>query len=58
MRINKAKEYLESTMLSGKEISEAVGYHEPRYFYTQFKQRVGMTVESYRSSMKENQDEN
>ena len=58
MRINKAKEYLESTMLSGKEISEAVGYHEPRYFYTQFKQRVGMTIESYRSSVKENQDEN
>ncbi len=58
MRINKAKEYLETTMLSGKEISEVVGYHEPRYFYTQFKQRVGMTIESYRSSVKENQDEN
>jgi AraC-like DNA-binding protein len=51
MRINKAKEYLETTSMSGKEISEAVGYNESRYFYTQFKQRVNLTIEAYRSKV-------
>ncbi len=57
MRINKAKELIETTSMSGKEISEAVGYNEPRYFYTQFKQRVNMTVESYRTLIKEKHNE-
>lgn len=47
-RIEEAKKYLDDTELSGREISEMVGYSDSRYFYTQFKKRVGMTIDSYR----------
>ena len=49
-RIEKAKEMLLNTDLSGREISEAIGYSDNRYFYTQFKSRVNMTIEEFRQS--------
>lgn len=52
MRLEKAKELLLSTTMSGKDISEAIGYSDSRYFYTQFKKRFGVTIEKYRLAMK------
>lgn len=52
MRLEKAKLYLLNSSMSGKEISEAVGYSDSRYFYTQFKKRFGVTIEKYRLTMK------
>lgn len=54
-RIEKAKEMLLNTDLSGREISEAIGYSDNRYFYTQFKQRIHMTIEEFRQQSKESE---
>ena len=47
-RIEKAKELLINTDNTAKDISEAVGYYDNRYFYTIFKKKVGMTTEEFR----------
>ncbi|WP_394525200.1 AraC family transcriptional regulator [Lacrimispora sinapis] len=47
IRLKKAKELLETTDKSGKEIAALIGY-DYRYFYTVFKSRIGMTVKEYR----------
>lgn len=52
-RIDKAKELLIYTDNTAKDISEAVGYYDNRYFYTLFKKKVGMTTEEFRKSRKE-----
>jgi YesN/AraC family two-component response regulator len=52
-RIDKAKELLLSTEDTAKDISEAVGYYDNRYFYTIFKKKVGMTTDEFRKSLKE-----
>lgn len=52
-RIDKAKELLLSTENTAKDISEAVGYYDNRYFYTIFKKKVGMTTDEFRKSLKE-----
>lgn len=52
-RIDKAKELLLSTENTAKDISEAVGYYDNRYFYTLFKKKVGMTTDEFRKSLKE-----
>ncbi len=49
-RIDKAKKLLRESDKTAKDISEAVGYYDNRYFYTFFKKRVGMTTEEYRQS--------
>lgn len=49
-RINKAKDLLINTEDTAKDISEAVGYYDNRYFYTLFKKKVGMTTEEFRKS--------
>lgn len=51
-RIDKAKELLLSTEDTAKDISEAVGYYDNRYFYTIFKKKVGMTTDEFRKSLK------
>lgn len=56
-RINKAKELLVHTEDTAKDISEAVGYYDNRYFYTIFKKKVGMTTEEFRKSQRGYQDE-
>lgn len=52
-RIDKAKELLINTDNTAKDISEAVGYYDNRYFYTLFKKKVGMTTEEFRKLRKE-----
>ncbi|OZV13328.1 hypothetical protein CIW83_03735 [Tissierella sp. P1] len=52
-RIDKAKELLINTDNTAKDISEAVGYYDNRYFYTLFKRKVGMTTEEFRKLRKE-----
>lgn len=52
-RIDKAKQLLLSTEDTAKDISEAVGYYDNRYFYTIFKKKVHMTTEEYRKSQRE-----
>lgn len=52
-RIEKAKELLINTDNTAKDISEAVGYYDNRYFYTLFKKKVGMTTEEFRKLRKE-----
>lgn len=52
-RIDKAKELLKTTDDTAKDISEAVGYYDNRYFYTLFKKKVGMTTEEFRKSERE-----
>ena len=52
-RIDKAKELLLTTDHTAKDISEAVGYYDNRYFYTIFKKKVGMTTDEFRKSVKE-----
>lgn len=52
-RIDKAKELLLNTDDTAKDISEAVGYYDNRYFYTIFKKKVGMTTDEFRKSLKE-----
>lgn len=52
-RIEKAKELLETTEMTAKEIAEDIGYYDNRYFYTLFKKKVGMTTDEYRNKDKE-----
>ena len=52
-RIDKAKDLLIETDHTAKDISEAVGYYDNRYFYTLFKKKVGMTTDEFRKSKKE-----
>lgn len=49
-RIDRAKELLKTTEDTAKDISEAVGYYDNRYFYTLFKKKVGMTTDEFRKS--------
>ncbi|WMM24309.1 AraC family transcriptional regulator [Tissierella sp. MB52-C2] len=52
-RIQRAKELLINTEDTAKDISEAVGYYDNRYFYTIFKKKVGMTTEEFRKQGRE-----
>lgn len=49
VRMNRAKELLQTTDLKVMEISERVGYENPHYFSTVFKKTVGMHPLKYRT---------
>ncbi len=53
IRINRAKELLDTTELSMKEICCMVGYADPNYFSRSFKKNVGVTPTEYKESGKE-----
>ncbi len=53
-RIEEAKRLLEETELSAKEIADKVGISDTRYFYTIFKNRIGMTAQEYRRKKRDN----
>ncbi len=48
IRIEKAKELLEQSQLSVKEICTKVGYSDPNYFSRTFKKNVGVTPTEYK----------
>lgn len=52
-RIDEAKRLLEQTELSAKEIGDRIGISDTRYFYTVFKNRIGMTAQEYRKKKRE-----
>jgi len=51
IRINKAKELMQSTDLLDYEICYNVGYNNPTYFSTIFKRRTGSSPSDYRKSL-------
>lgn len=53
VRIDEAKRLLEETDLTAKEISDRIGISDTRYFYTVFKNRVGVTAQEYRKKKRE-----
>lgn len=57
IRIEKAKSFLIMTDKSILEISEAVGYEDPRYFTRVFKKITGETPKQYRTSIRAEIDE-
>ncbi|QHT59606.1 helix-turn-helix domain-containing protein [Paenibacillus lycopersici] len=48
IRIQKAKELLDSTHYKNYEVAEQVGYQDPRYFSQIFKRKVGLSPTEYR----------
>lgn len=50
LRFEMAKQLLEETSLTVKDISKQVGFSDNRYFYTAFKKYYGMTPEEMRKS--------
>lgn len=57
IRMEKAKELLETTAFNTKEVAAAVGYFNHRYFYSVFKNKVGHTPTDYRQLLKNNWEE-
>ncbi|MBO9605768.1 MAG: response regulator transcription factor [Paenibacillaceae bacterium] len=49
IRLDKAKELLETTPLNASEISVRVGYADPNYFFRKFKQTIGLSPTEYRN---------
>ncbi len=58
MRIDKATEFLKTSELSVKEISQEVGFAYPRYFSTSFKQITGMTPTQFKERYGKNSGTN
>ena len=54
MRIEKAKEYMESADWKIYEVSEAVGFDDTGYFSRVFKKYTGMSPKEYKNARKEN----
>lgn len=52
VRIEESKRLLEETELSAKEIADRIGISDSRYFYTIFKNRIGLTAQEYRKKNK------
>jgi two-component system response regulator YesN len=48
-RLNKAKQYLEETLITATEISLKVGYRDSSYFGKIFRKHIGMTPNEYRN---------
>jgi AraC-like DNA-binding protein len=57
MRIEEAKRLLKETDLSAKEIADRIGISDGRYFYTIFKNRIGLTAQEYRKKSRESKVE-
>lgn len=51
IRIEKSKELLKDSERKMYQISRAVGYDNPKYFFRIFKKKTGMTPEQYRSQI-------
>ena len=51
MKIRRAAELLRHTLISIKEIAFSLGYEEPAYFATQFRNTMGVSPREYRKKM-------
>lgn len=51
IRIEKSKELLKDSSRKMYQISKAVGYDNPKYFFRVFKKKTGMTPEQYRETL-------
>lgn len=51
IRIEKSKELLKDSSRKMYQISKAVGYDNPKYFFRIFKKKTGMTPEQYRETL-------
>jgi AraC family transcriptional activator of mtrCDE len=51
LRFEKAKELLETTFLSVKEISFSVGFNDQSHFVRDFKKKYGLTPTEFRKSL-------
>ena len=51
VRIEKSKELLKDSNRKMYQISKAVGYDNPKYFFRIFKKKTGMTPEQYREML-------
>ena len=51
MIIEKSKELLKDSNRKMYQISKAVGYDNPKYFFRIFKKKTGMTPEQYREML-------
>lgn len=49
IRVEKAKEYLASSIMTVSDIGNMVGYSDPNYFTKVFRKKVGMTPKEYRN---------
>lgn len=56
MRVRKAKELLNNTSLTVKEVCYMVGYKDPNYFSRIFKKRVGITPSEYMKNNNSNKN--
>lgn len=52
IRMEKARQILETTSLKNYEVAEKVGYNDPHYFSATFKKQVGMTPTEYAKKMR------
>src|SRR5439155_23213860 len=50
LRMQHARELLETTFLSGKEITKLVGLHSESHFVTDFRRAYGLTPAQYRTA--------
>lgn len=51
IRINKSKDFLSQSDFSSADICKKIGMSNNTYFYTLFKQKIGMTPSQYRTQM-------
>lgn len=51
VRVEAAKQYLRSPLLTIREVGSMIGYPDPNYFTKVFRRRVGMTPTEYRNQM-------
>lgn len=58
MRVEKAKEYMESKDWKIYEVSEAVGFDDTGYFSRVFKKYTGMSPKEYKNARKDNYEQN
>lgn len=51
VRVEAAKQYLNSPLLTVREVGSMIGYPDPNYFTKVFRRRVGMTPTEYRNQV-------
>ena len=55
LRLNRAKELLSATDMKIRDIAQAVGFEDEKYFSRRFTQEVGMSPNEYRGRFGEDE---